>query len=283
MASEAWETSKLLGHELVGAGPRHVVVTNDWLCDTSTWDEARRLLDGSRLTFVFADLRGYGKSRGRLGSFTLDEAASDVLALTDALGWAKFSIVGHSMSALVALHLAQQRPARVERVVLLAPPPPGGFGVDEATLEGMRGLALADDEGRLRALEERFGQRLSPGWTRYKLARWRASADPRAVAGYAAMFARDGLPEPTRRVRAPVLAITGERDILPMRAEGVRRALEPLCARLTVEPLADSGHYPMQEMPPLTVALVERFLVEELAPAQVAERPPSTGSSTPVT
>jgi len=34
----------------------------------------------------------------------------------------------------------------------------------------------------------------------------------------------------------------------------------PLCAQLVITPLADSGHYPMQEMPPLTVALVERFL-----------------------
>jgi len=27
-----------------------------------------------------------------------------------------------------------------------------------------------------------------------------------------------------------------------------------------VAPIADSGHYPMQEAPPLTVAIVERFL-----------------------
>jgi hypothetical protein len=45
-----------------------------------------------------------------------------------------------------------------------------------------------------------------------------------------------------------------------MRGEAVQRNLGPLCADLTVTPLADSGHYPMQEMPPLTVALVERFL-----------------------
>ena len=96
-----------LGHELFGSGPKRVVIVNDWLCDTSTWDGARAFLDGARFTFAFADLRGYGKSRERAGAFTIDEAASDVLALADALGWARFSIVGHSMSALVALHLAQ--------------------------------------------------------------------------------------------------------------------------------------------------------------------------------
>jgi hypothetical protein len=45
-----------------------------------------------------------------------------------------------------------------------------------------------------------------------------------------------------------------------MRREAVLLSLGPLCAQLEVTPLADSGHYPMQEMPPLTVALVERFL-----------------------
>lgn len=31
-------------------------------------------------------------------------------------------------------------------------------------------------------------------------------------------------------------------------------------AELAVTALADVGHYPMEEMPPLTVALIERFL-----------------------
>jgi hypothetical protein len=57
-----------------------------------------------------------------------------------------------------------------------------------------------------------------------------------------------------------VLAVTGEQDVPPLRREAVLRTLGPLCDQLVVESLADSGHYPMQEMPPLTAALVERFL-----------------------
>jgi pimeloyl-ACP methyl ester carboxylesterase len=143
-----------IGHELVGTGPARAVIMNDWLCDTSTWAGARAFLDGARFTFAFADLRGHGRSRGRAGKFTLDESAADVLALADALGWARFAAVGHSMSALIALCLAQHHADRIERVVALAPP----------------------------------------------------------------------------------------------------------CDQLVVAPLADSGHYPMQEMPPLTVALIEGFL-----------------------
>lgn len=249
-----------LGHELVGVGPTRVVIMNDWLSDTSTWDGARTFLDGIRFTFAFADLRGYGRSRGRSGAFTVDEAASDVLALADALGWDRFAVVGHSMSALVALHLAQHQADRIQRVVVITPPPPTGFGADEAMISASRELALADDATRLGVFEQRFGSRLSQAWTSYKVSRWRLCADPAAAAGYVAMFARDGLPDPSAAITIPVLAITGEQDAPPMRGEAVARNLGPLCARLVVTPLTDSGHYPMQEMPPLTVALVERFL-----------------------
>jgi 3-oxoadipate enol-lactonase len=249
-----------IGHDVMGTGLKRVVIMNDWLCDTSTWDGARSLLDGTRFTFAFADLRGYGRSRGRQGAFTLEESARDMLALADTLGWSRFSIVGHSMSALIALHLAQQHADRVERAVAVTPPPPTGFGADEAALSASRALALGDDATQLAFLAARFGARLSPGWTAYKASRWRACADPAAAAGYVAMFARDGLPDPKTQIQVPVLAITGEQDVPAMRHQSVARLLEPLCARLEIIRIAESGHYPMQEMPPLTVALVERFL-----------------------
>jgi 3-oxoadipate enol-lactonase len=260
MPEHASPTSHLLGHELLGAGATRVLIMNDWLCDTSTWDGARAFLDRVRFSYVFADLRGYGRSRGRVGAFDLPEAAFDVLALADALGWGRFAIVGHSMSALVALHLAQQHPERIERAVLLTPPPPKGFGADEAMIAASQSLALADDATRLAVFEQRFGTRLSPAFVNYKASRWRSTADPIAAAGYVPLFAKDGLPDPSAPITVPVLAITGEQDAPPMRREAVLRALEPICAELEVTPLADSGHYPMQEMPPLTVALVERFL-----------------------
>ena len=265
MNDEVAGSQDLLGHDLVGSGPAHVVIMNDWLCDTSTWDGARPYLDGERFTFAFTDLRGYGRSRGRAGTYTVAEASADVLALADALGWARLAVIGHSMSTLVALHLGQHHADRIERVVVLTPPPPTGFGADDAMLAASRALALADDATRAAIFAQRFGTRLSPGWSTYKASRWRSCADPAAAAAYVAMFARDGLPDPTARITVPVLAITGEQDAPTMRSDAVTRALRPLCDHLLVTGLVESGHYPMQEMPPLTVALVERFLATDPA------------------
>ena len=250
----------MIGHDKVGSGARGIIVLNDWMCDTSTWDGARPYLDGERYTWTFADLRGYGRSRDLGGAFTVAEAAADVVSLADALGLRHFAIVGHSMSSLVALHLAQNHPERIRRAVVLTPPPPTGFGVDAATLEALQGTAGGDDARRIRTLKMMWGDRLSEQWIQFKAARWRACSEPEAVAAYAVMFARDGLPDPTAKIAAPVLAVTGEQDAEIMRREAVTRLLAPLCDQLVVTPLADCGHYPMQEAPPLLVAIVERFL-----------------------
>jgi pimeloyl-ACP methyl ester carboxylesterase len=249
----------MLGHEKIGSGQRAVVVMHDWMCDVSSWDGARPYLDLSAFTWVFADLRGYGRSQGRSGEFTLEEAAADVLELAGTLDLRRFTIVGHSMSTLVALHLAQRFPASIERAIVLTPPPPGGFGADDATLSALASLARGDVAKRMGALRSRPGAPLSDGWYRFKAERWSACADPDAVAAYAAMFARRGLPDLATPIASPVLAVTGERDIEVMRREGVTKFLAPLCPQLTVTSLADCGHYPMQEAPPLLAAIVERF------------------------
>ena len=250
----------MLGHKTIGTGSVTVIVLNAWLCDTSTWSDAEAYLDRARFTWVLTDLRGYGRSKDQRGQFTLQEAADDVLALADALHLAQLAIVGHSMSTLIALHLAQQHAARISGAVVLTPPPLSGFKADEAALASIRGLALGDDTKRTQWLRTRLGERMSEGWVRFKAERWRAAADPEAVAAYAAMFAQHGLPDPSARITVPVLAVTGEQDVPVMRRDAVTEQLAPICDQLTVTSLADSGHYPMQEAPPLLVATIEQFL-----------------------
>lgn len=253
----------MIGYEKVGSGARGVIALNDWMCDTSTWDGARAYLDGDRFTWAFADLRGYGRSMALRGAFTVTEAAADVISLADALGFQRFAIVGHSMSTLVALHLAQHLPDRIDRAVLVTPPPPSGLAADDATLEVLRAIGRGDDSKRFHSLKMMWGDRLSDRWIQFKVARWRASADPEAVAAYVQMFARDGAPSPSARVAVPLLAVTGEIDAEIMRRESVTKLLTPLCDQLVVAPFTDCGHYPMQEAPPLFVTTLERFLAGE--------------------
>lgn len=250
----------MLGYDRVGTGDRGIIVLNDWLCDTSTWDPSRPYLDREAFCWVFADVRGYGRSRGQTGAFTVEEIASDVIELASALGWKRFTVVGHSMSTLAALHLAQTQPALVASAVLVTPPPPAAFGYDDATKKALEAVARGDDAGRMRALAVMLGERLAPGWRKFKIDRWRETSDPEAVAGYLAMFGVRGLPDRATTITAPVLAITGEEDAPPMRRDATTQSLAPLCGALEVASISECGHYPMQESPPRFVTLVERFV-----------------------
>jgi pimeloyl-ACP methyl ester carboxylesterase len=238
------------------------VVLSDWLMATSSWDGAHGYLNDALFTWAFADLRGYGRSLNQEGQYTVEEGAHDVLELADSLEWEEFTVVGHSMSCLIALHLAQRWPERIERAVVITPPPPAGLSYDDATFAALQAVARADDARRMRAVRAILGDRLCDGWIRHVLGRWRAESDVDAVAGYIEMFGRRGLPNASAAVSAPTLAITGEEDSEVMRSASVSRLLEPLCERLRVIPLADCGHYPMLEAPPRLVTVLERFLVE---------------------
>lgn len=233
---------------------------NDWIGDTSTWDPTHAYLDTEHFSYIFADLRGYGRSRGQRGEYSIHEAAGDILTLANALEFSRFCIIGHSMSSLIAYHLAQHHAERISRTVVLTPAPPAGFKVDDATLTAMQAGAAADDATRIQILNSIWGPRLTARWTQYKAERWRASSDTEAVVAYVPMYARHGLPNPTAPLHGPVLAITGEQDAEHMRQAAVTQLLAPLAKHLTIIPIQSSGHYPMQETPPLLVTLIERFL-----------------------
>ncbi len=117
-----------LGFKTHGQGRRRVLVLHDWFCDHSSWDAALPYLTPDRFTYVFADLRGYGLSRGIEGACGLDEAARDVIATADKLAWTRFSLVGHSMSGLIVQRVAQLAPERVARIVAVTPVSPAGMG-----------------------------------------------------------------------------------------------------------------------------------------------------------
>lgn len=252
----------MLGYDVYGAGPRRVIVLNDWVSDTSSWDGVRPYLSTESHRWVFADLRGYGRSIEQRGECTVVEAARDVLELADALDWRTFMLVGHSMSSLIALHLAQQPATRVSRAVLITPPPPASLGLDPASVAGMEALGGGDDAQRLVALRGMWGERLGEGWVRYKTRRWRETADPRAAAAYQRIFTCDGVPSPAAPVAIPVLAIAGEQDLPPLRSSAVAEQYRGICRQLTVSAISDSAHYPMQETPPLLASLVQQFLAE---------------------
>lgn len=88
-----------------------------------TWHKvASRLAE--RFSVVLTDLRGYGdsdKPEGGAGhiNYSKRAMAADQVAVMDALGHRRFSLVGHDRGARVSHRLALDHPGAVEKLVLL--------------------------------------------------------------------------------------------------------------------------------------------------------------------
>ncbi|HAB63735.1 MAG TPA: alpha/beta hydrolase [Pseudomonas sp.] len=96
-----------------------VIALHGWLDNAATFSRLAPLLEGVRI--VALDLPGHGHSDHRpLGAaYNIWDYAHDVLQTAEQFGWKRFSLLGHSMGAIVSVLLAGAMPDRVERLALI--------------------------------------------------------------------------------------------------------------------------------------------------------------------
>jgi lipase len=209
------------------------------------------------------DLRGHGYSSAD-PPWTLEQYVADLVAVLDGLGVDRLAVIGHSMGATVAVHLARRVPYRVSRMVLLDP----GIGVPERLARERADNALNapvfDDPqqaARARAgfwpaparhlvaaeVAEHLGQGADGRW------RWRYSPD--AVAATYAELARPALAPPPG---TPTLLVVAARYAI-VSPDYVAACHDALGADLHLIQL-DCGHQIPLERPAWTGALIRDFL-----------------------
>ena len=98
--------SPVLGHSVYRQRTEKVLALHDWMRDAANYEPMIPLRDANAYTYMFADLRGYGRSRHLASDFSAGEVASDALRLADHLGWRRFHVIGHSITGLVVQRMA---------------------------------------------------------------------------------------------------------------------------------------------------------------------------------
>lgn len=100
-------------------GARPVLAVHGWLDNAASFDALGELLEEVQL--VALELAGHGHSQHRpTGSaYHFVDNIPDVLAAADALGWERFTLLGHSMGAAVASFIAAAMPERIEQLLLI--------------------------------------------------------------------------------------------------------------------------------------------------------------------
>ena len=202
---------------------------------------------GERYTVIVPDLPGHGRSSDFPEGFTHRDTARLLFALLDQLGLGRARGIGHSSGAFVLIHMATQRPERMEAMVLVN----GAHRQPLKTREWVRTICWEnqDEETHELLLRHHPGGELQ---IRAMLAQWRLQAEDHGDF--------DLSPEHLATISAKTLLVWGDRDdLFP-----VELALEMYRAipnsALWVAP--GQGHDPFPEILPAFPAKVMAFFGE---------------------
>jgi pimeloyl-ACP methyl ester carboxylesterase len=206
------------------------------------------------------DQRGFGDSERPPSGYTIDDLAADAVAFLDAMAIARATVVGHSMGTFVALRVAEVRPERVARLVLIGSGWSGDIPVLREVQTALRDLpdpvpaefAREFQSSTVHApVPPEFFERIVSESLKLPARLWRAVLD-----GILAYEDSDRL----GRIAARTLVIWGERDALFPRQDQDRLVAAIPGARLTI--YTDTGHCPNWERPEKVAADVDAFIQE---------------------
>jgi pimeloyl-ACP methyl ester carboxylesterase len=113
-----------------GSGDTPVLFLHSFAGDCTHWSPVLEALAPRRRVVAF-DFSGHGLSPAVRGRYSVRRLAQDVLTVANAQNLEKFVLVGHSMGAQVAAEFAAAGPQRVQKLILVDPPPaPGAIPAD---------------------------------------------------------------------------------------------------------------------------------------------------------
>ncbi|AJG21768.1 alpha/beta fold hydrolase [Cupriavidus basilensis] len=196
---------------------------------------------GKHFDTYILDVRGRGLSEASDAlDYGLDAQAADVVAFAQALGLARYAIVGHSMGARIGIRAARGNPAGLTRLVMVDPPVsgPGRRAYPSQLPWYVDSIRLArqgiDAEGM---------RRFCPTWTDAQLrlrAEWLHTCDERAIVTSFEDFHRDDVHADMPSVRVPtLLMVAGRGDVI--RAEDIEE-IRGLLPAVQVARVPDAGH-----------------------------------------
>lgn len=269
-----------------GVGEPPMVLLHGFGTDQSIW---RRLAPqlAARRRVVLYDHMGAGASDGahydpdRYAS--LKGYADDLVEILDALDLTDATVVGHSVSGMIAL-LGARRTDRIGRLVMIGASPrylndagyEGGF--ERSDVEDFLGLMELDFQGWARQLAPRVldqpGQPALEQELEFSFCRNDAEITRRFAR---ATFLSDHRAD-LAHCRAPALVLQASRDVVVSQAAAEFLAAHIPGARLRM--LEAAGHYPHLGAPDEVAAAIEAFLAD-VAPAGAGSGGAGSGGGGP--
>lgn len=247
-----------------------IVFVHEFAGDHRSFEPQMRYFSRSHRCIAF-DARGYPPSEvpDAREAYGQDIARDDVLAVLEGLGLERVHIVGHSMGAYTALHVAIHHPVRCLSVAAI------GCGWGSHPDEGDERAAMCADIARM--FREEPMEAAAAAYARTPMRKAFESKDPRGFAEFEKTLADHSatglsltmsqvqgrrptlwdLQEPLSRLAVPLLVIVGDEDDPCLDGSLFLKRTAPMAALVV---LARSGHtLTLEEPAAVNAALADLF------------------------
>lgn len=250
---------QFISHKQMGSGKEKVLVMHNWMGDSTSYHSMLPYLNADEYTYVFVDLRGYGRSKEMRGTYSVEEASADAMKVIDSLAWNKFHLIGHSMSGMIAQKIAVENPSRVKSIVAITPIPACGSPGSKEMMDFLESAALNNDGAAMECVNTLTGYRYTKAFAKNVIKDLRQSSTSEARLGYLSMFAYTDFSESVKGLLTPILVLFGEYDLDGSEAS-MRNTFLKWYPNAELQCCKASGHYPMIETPIALATTIENFL-----------------------
>jgi len=275
-------------YEVYGEGDTTALLLPTWSIAHSRFWKLQIPYLARHCRVVAFDGRGGGRSDQPAGAhaYTIDETVADALAVMDATGTARATLVGFSCGALSATVLAADHPERVDAIVHIGPAVALAPSHPERCLYPFEDLLDTDEEWAKH--NRHYWCRDFPGFLEFFFAKcfnephstkqiedaigWSLTTRPETL-----VDTERGIDLPRgedfrsvcKRVRCPTLVLHGDRDMIRPRAQGQALAEATGGTLVTLE---GSGHCPQARDPVKVNLMLRDFIHPRSAPTSAWTR-----------
>ena len=265
-----------------------LLAIHGWLDNAASFDGLAPLL-ADPFHIVALDLPGHRRSQHRPSGvrYHFVDYLDDVLAAADALGWEKFSLLGHSLGGGISSFIAAAFPERVKNLFLIEVAGAVSAPADKSLAQLQKGITQFREQFRqgpagkaLRVFADvdiavaarRQAGNLSDAAARALVLRgireveggWSWSSDPRLMPASPQRFTEDQVLAILSGVRAPTLFVLAEPMAMQI-PESAMLARAAQIPNLTLIRLPGNHHLHLENAGPVAAAII-RFLQRPSGP-----------------
>ena len=249
-----------LNYKKVGNGSKTVIVMHEWMGDHTNYDTTIPYLNIADFTWIFVDFRAYGLSKEIKGEYTLEEASSDIRNLISKLKLESVSLVGHSMSSLVAQRIAIDLKEIIKTLILVTPIPPTGIRMTERAKKLLI-KNVREENGIIELVVDGASKRYNNVWKDYRKKLAHNCSTLEGKVGYMNMYLSNDFAEEAKTFETKVCIIVGKYDLPAFHKNFVQKQFIKYYKNIELIECMEAGHYPMIECPVFFANKLEQFML----------------------